>query len=137
MQTVKKQTKNFRREDIEQLRENFLEKKNTLWSEILEILERTVRHEHNDLIQTIRDEGDVALSELRQSTVFSLIEVKHRELQAIENALQRIEEGKYGYCQDCGRFIPTGRLEIMPYAVRCRECQERAEKIEKATEQGT
>jgi DnaK suppressor protein len=123
-------------EELEKIKARLLERKKELWDEILEDLEQDAREEHKELIQTIREEGDIALAELRESTIFSLIELKHRELEAIESALQRIEEGKYGHCQECGRFIRPARLEIMPHAVRCRECQERIEKLERAAAHG-
>ena len=44
------------------------------------------------------------------------------EIQAIKNALLRLEEGEYGYCDDCGEDIPAKRLELSPTAVRCVSC---------------
>jgi len=44
------------------------------------------------------------------------------EVQAIKNALLRLEEGEYGYCDDCGEDIPTKRLELTPTAIRCVGC---------------
>ncbi len=44
------------------------------------------------------------------------------EIQAIKNTLLRLEEGKYGYCEDCGEDIPAKRLELTPTAVRCVSC---------------
>jgi len=49
---------------------------------------------------------------------------QHRatEIQAIKNALLRLEEGDYGYCEDCGEDIPSKRLELTPTAIRCVNC---------------
>ncbi len=44
------------------------------------------------------------------------------EIQAIKNALLRLEEGEYGYCEDCGEDIPAKRLQLTPTAVRCVNC---------------
>lgn len=44
------------------------------------------------------------------------------EVQAIKNALLRLEEGEYGYCEDCGDDIPPKRLELTPTAIRCVGC---------------
>lgn len=49
------------------------------------------------------------------------------ELVAIEAALQRIQDGSYGLCQDCGADIPAARLHSQPSALRCVACQERLE----------
>lgn len=37
-------------------------------------------------------------------------------------ALERLEEGEYGYCEDCGEVIARGRLELDPAATRCIDC---------------
>jgi DnaK suppressor protein len=44
------------------------------------------------------------------------------EIQAIKNALIRLEEGEYGYCEDCGEDIPAKRLDLTPTAIRCVSC---------------
>ncbi|MCL6450590.1 MAG: TraR/DksA C4-type zinc finger protein [Acetobacteraceae bacterium] len=49
------------------------------------------------------------------------------ELVEVEAALGRIDAGTYGFCPDCGRPIPPARLEAMPRAARCAECQARQE----------
>ena len=43
-------------------------------------------------------------------------------LNQVEAALERIEKGTYGVCQQCGREIGTERLEAVPYAARCIDC---------------
>jgi RNA polymerase-binding transcription factor len=44
-------------------------------------------------------------------------------------ALQRIQEGGYGDCADCGRPIPEGRLEARPEASRCVACQQKRDRL--------
>ncbi len=56
--------------------------------------------------------------------------MKHRELQDIEDAIRRIESGKYGRCMDCGGWIRLPRLQAMPHAVRCLRCQAEQEQRE-------
>lgn len=50
-----------------------------------------------------------------------------RELQAVRAALQRIEDGSYGECVDCGKRIKAERLLASPAAMRCIDCQTKAE----------
>lgn len=50
------------------------------------------------------------------------------ELRSIAAALQRIDNGVYGECTDCGVHIPEARLKVAPDAPRCIHCQEKAEK---------
>ncbi len=50
-----------------------------------------------------------------------------RELQAINRALEDIEAGRYGTCQECGEPIALARLKAMPFATRCVSCQAKSE----------
>jgi DnaK suppressor protein len=54
---------------------------------------------------------------------FALNEHELAELQAIEDALKRIQEGVYGLCLACGVPIPHERLHAAPQALRCVSCQ--------------
>lgn len=57
----------------------------------------------------------------------ALEEREAAELQAIDNALQRVADGSYGLCLQCGAAIPAARLHAQPTAERCVDCQARAE----------
>ncbi len=48
-------------------------------------------------------------------------------LDAVEQALRRMDDGTYGKCIDCGRKIPAARLEALPYTPFCTECARKAE----------
>ena len=99
-----------------------------MWQEILEDLEKHAKEDYQDFIQTMKDEGDVALADLREGTIFSLVQVRYRDLEQIDYTLSRIDKGQYGQCVDCGRWISPKRLEVMPHALRCRDCQAKSEK---------
>ena len=47
---------------------------------------------------------------------------RNAERGRLEAALRRIEEGEYGYCEDCGEDIALGRLRLDPAALKCVEC---------------
>ena len=49
-------------------------------------------------------------------------------VEAIDVALGRINDGTYGRCDDCGGEIPKGRLDVLPFALRCVQCEEKREK---------
>jgi RNA polymerase-binding protein DksA len=51
-----------------------------------------------------------------------------RELQEIESALARVEDGSYGLCAECGDKIAPARLKAYPMATRCLPCQEKHER---------
>lgn len=57
-----------------------------------------------------------------------IAEVESRELRAVDVALTRMQEGKYGKCEACNCDIPVARLQVLPYATFCIECKRKAEK---------
>ena len=58
---------------------------------------------------------------------FAMNEHELAELNAIEAALQRLHDGRYGVCTDCEAQIPEARLQAAPDAARCIHCQEKVE----------
>jgi len=76
----------------------------------------------------IGDEGDRADTE-RTHEVSILLSVRDKEkLLAIEAALEKLREGTYGVCEECGDEIGGGRLKVMPLAMSCVTCKSRLEK---------
>ena len=57
----------------------------------------------------------------------TIVEITSRTLQGIEGALERLQRGKYGVCSECKTEIGVTRLRAMPFAERCRDCQELAD----------
>ncbi len=47
---------------------------------------------------------------------------RQSERKRLKAALERLQDGEYGYCEDCGERIATGRLELDPAATRCIDC---------------
>ena len=66
--------------------------------------------------ESLAEEGDVAQMDLDQKILFSLKEKELRTLREIEVALQKIEEGTYGICEESGEPIEKVRLERQPWA---------------------
>jgi len=58
---------------------------------------------------------------------FALIQIKSQVLNRIDEAMRRLDEGTYGYCGECDEPISTARLRALPFAVRCKECEEMRE----------
>lgn len=74
------------------------------------------------------DEADIAESSYEQEMAFYLKTRGQDELRQIDEALERIEKGEYGACDECGGEIPRKRLEVQPYSLHCVECQDKMEK---------
>lgn len=74
------------------------------------------------------DVVDFALDSAQDEINSQLAEVESRELANIDKALERMREGSYGNCEACEKGIPLMRLQALPYAVLCIDCQREAEK---------
>lgn len=73
------------------------------------------------------DVVDAALDAAQDEISSKLAEVESRELVQIDAAIERVREGTYGLCQVCNGKIPLARLNALPYAMTCIECQRAAE----------
>jgi DnaK suppressor protein len=73
------------------------------------------------------DVVDAALDAVQDEISSKLAEVESRELANIEVALERMRAGKYGLCEVCNGKIPLARLNALPYATSCIECQRATE----------
>ncbi len=93
-----------------------------------ETLEKTLKEASGELSSYSIHLADLGSDASERDKEIDILETEERILDRIERALRKIEEGSYGICEDCGKEIPPERLEAIPYALKCRECQEREEK---------
>jgi len=77
------------------------------------------------------DEMDLASSEYLQSFTFRLRGREKVFLDKIQKALEKIEAGSFGVCDDCGERISVKRLEARPETTLCIRCKEDQERVEK------
>jgi len=73
------------------------------------------------------DVVDAALDAVQDEISSKLAEVESRELVSIDTALERMRDGSYGLCEVCNGKIPLARLNALPYAATCIDCQRAAE----------
>lgn len=78
--------------------------------------------------QTAGDVVDFALDSAQDEINSQLAEAESRELASIENALERMRTGHYGVCEGCSQKIPMARLNALPYATLCIDCQRESER---------
>ncbi len=117
----------LRPEDLERFKVRLLEER----AHILNDMEKLVK-ESNELGKDgTMDIGDEASDLSNRQLLLSLNEADMKKLKEIDEALERIEEGTYGICEECGEPISIKRLEVKPTALYCVECKSRLEKFEK------
>lgn len=66
--------------------------------------------------------ADLGSDNFEQEFTLGLLEAEEGTLGRIEAALERVEEGTYGICEECGVKIPKKRLNAIPFAVMCVRC---------------
>ncbi len=77
---------------------------------------------------TENDSGDMSQSLFTREMDATVEQTVEKRLQSVERALQKVDEGTYGICDDTGEQIPRGRLEVLPEAIYTVEAQQRRER---------
>lgn len=72
----------------------------------------------------VLDDGELSESDVQDEIEFSLLQMKAAMLIQIDVALRRLAEGCYGNCVECGTGIASARLRALPFAARCKDCEE-------------
>ena len=72
--------------------------------------------------------ADLGTDNFEQEFTLGLMENEEETLRQIEASLERIEDGSYGQCEECGGKIPKPRLEAIPYAALCVKCASQSER---------
>jgi DnaK suppressor protein len=75
-----------------------------------------------------KDLVDIASDDIDRKMIEAIGSQELKRLKAIDNAVTRIQQGKYGLCMKCGKKIPNERLNAIPWAVLCIDCQKGEER---------
>lgn len=128
-ESAKEREARERRRDA--LQKMLMRKRQEILKEIEGSLGQSLTEDQQRRLESARDVGDQALMDLDRELGISLMEMRNRRRQAIDEALVRLSEGTYGICAECGVEISERRLEAVPFAKLCVECQSREELLEK------
>ena len=86
-------------------------------------------------LNEVLDAVESAEADIQEDIEFALVQMKSETLNKINDALARLEQGDYGNCFDCGEEIAEKRLRALPFAVRCKDCEEAREVAEQRERQ--
>ena len=75
----------------------------------------------------VLDAAETSEADIQDEIELALIQMKSETLHKIEEALKRLDEHSYGNCFECGDEIAQPRLRALPFAVRCKDCEEARE----------
>jgi DnaK suppressor protein len=125
---------NARRESLYRM---LIAKRHEILKQIEGVIGQSLTEDQQRRLESAMDVGDQALMDLERELGISLLEMQNKKRQSIDEALRRLAEGTYGICADCGIEISEKRLDAVPFAKLCVECQtnqELLERIEKEEE---
>ena len=114
-------------EDSERFKIRLLEERRKILSDMDKLVKKSNEFGKDGTM----DIGDEASDLSNRQLLLSLNEADRKKLLEIGEALERIEEGTYGICEECGEPISVKRLEVKPTAIYCVECKSRLEKLQK------
>jgi DnaK suppressor protein len=86
-------------------------------------------------LNEVLDAVESSEADIQEELEFALIQMKSETLNKVNDALVRLEQGDYGYCYECGEEIAEKRLRALPFAVRCKDCEEQREIAEQKERQ--
>ena len=109
---------------MEEIRKILLEEKEKIGVEI-----KSKQLNLSDIERDVGDEVDNSMVEQERELNLLLQDREKQHLEAIEEALQRIETGEYGFCDECGDQIDQKRLMVIPLAQLCITCQQNEERL--------
>jgi DnaK suppressor protein len=123
------------------------------YSELKQMLDgrrREIQAEVQGKMRGVREEGtwggklnevldavESSEADIQEDLEFALIQMKSETLNKIDDAMLRLEQGDYGNCFECGEEIAEKRLRALPFAVRCKDCEEAKENAERRERQLT
>ena len=89
---------------------------------------RAVTHATSDVV----DSAEFAEADIQEELHVSLVQMKAETLERIDDALARLQSGRFGLCLECGDEISERRLKALPFALRCTDCETERESRQKA-----
>jgi len=107
------------------LRKLLLSIRKGILAEIRRSMGQSLNEDVRLVFEVLQDNADKSVGELNRYIDAAVLGNKTDVLDAIDSALLKLAEGTYGICEECGGEIPLGRLQAIPFATRCVECQGR------------
>ena len=121
----------MKKADLKNYKERLLSLRVRLRGDVSQMAEATLKKNrteaNGDLSSMPIHMADIGTDNFEQEFTLSLMENEEGTLELIEASLERIEEGTYGDCEECGVKIPKTRLNAIPYATLCVRCASRSE----------
>lgn len=122
----------MRARELDQFKKLLTEKRRLMTGDVNALedaaLQKSRQDASGDLSKMPLDMADIGSDNYEQEFTIGLIETEQATLREIDEALERIDNKKFGLCVACGSEIPKARLKAKPHATHCIECKRRQEK---------
>ena len=103
--------------------------------EMQDEVQSRIRDARADQLGEVRDEVERSDAGIHGDIAFALLQMKTEVLTRINEALVRLDAGEYGWCVVCEAEISEARLRALPFAVRCKGCEEKREQGQRRARQ--
>lgn len=113
----------------EELRKILIELRDEIVNKISQEMGTKVDEDPRMSTLSTMDIGDLSQLDLNEDIDYTLLNMQIERLREVEDALDRLEEGTYGVCEDCGASINLERLKVLPFTTYCVQCQEKREQM--------
>jgi len=97
---------------------------------LLKEVKHRLKEFKNSGTDRLSDTADIASNMIEDEIVMSIAQGEAKEIEQIDNALEKIKKDKYGNCENCGKSINKPRLMAIPFVKLCIKCKEEEERYE-------
>ncbi|MBI5469200.1 MAG: TraR/DksA C4-type zinc finger protein [Deltaproteobacteria bacterium] len=115
------------------LKRYLLDRKMKMWNDLRDEFFRKLGKEYNAQFDNPHDIEELAIIDIIEDMGIAVADIKRVELEQMDAALRKIDDGTYGTCEGCGEEIEEERLKLIPYAEYCVKCKSALETEKKPT----
>jgi DnaK suppressor protein len=113
----------------DELRKMLVELRNEILSKIAQEMGTKLDEDPRMSTLSTMDIGDLSQLDFAENIDYALLQRHIERLREVEDALDRLEDGTYGICENCGAAINLERLKVLPFTTYCVSCQEQREQM--------
>lgn len=118
------------------LKKELLRHREEIINEAKREISKYIKGESRQLVETALDDGDWSVVDLAEDINLRQLSIHRDTLRKIDEAIRKLAEGTYGICEECGEPISVERLKVLPFAIYCRDDQEKKEIMEAIEREG-
>jgi len=115
-------------ERYDELKQMLVDRRREILNEVQSRIKDVRSEGAGGLTAGVMDAEETSVADIQEDIELALIQMKAETLARINEALGRLEENTYGRCNECAEEISPQRLRALPFAIRCKDCEEARER---------